>query len=74
MSLAQVFSCEFCEIFEDTFFTEHLQEPAAVFEPTSLNVLELMGNKLEKTFFKSVSQYFFLVSNFSKDKVNVLTR
>ena len=24
-SLAQVFSCEFCEIFKNTFFTEHLR-------------------------------------------------
>ena len=24
-TLAQVFSCEFCEIFKNTFFTEHLQ-------------------------------------------------
>ena len=23
-TLAQVFSCEFCEIFKNTFFTEHL--------------------------------------------------
>ena len=23
--LAQVFSCEFCEIFKNTFFTEHLR-------------------------------------------------
>ena len=24
-TLAQVFSCEFCEIYKDTFFTEHLR-------------------------------------------------
>ena len=24
-TLAQVFSCEFCEIFKDTFFIEHLR-------------------------------------------------
>ena len=24
-TLAQVFSCEFCEIFKNTFFTEHLR-------------------------------------------------
>ena len=24
-SVAQVFSCEFCEIFKNTFFTEHLR-------------------------------------------------
>ena len=25
-SLAQVFSCEFCQIFKNTFFTEHLRK------------------------------------------------
>ena len=29
-NLAQVFSCEFCEIFKNTFFTEHLRETASV--------------------------------------------
>ena len=29
-TLAQVFSCEFCEIFKNTFFTEHLQTYASV--------------------------------------------
>ena len=29
-SLAQVFSCEFCEISKKTFFTEHLQATASV--------------------------------------------
>ena len=53
-TIAQVFSCKFCEIFENTFFTEHIQEPASVSEPTSLNALELMGNKLDKTFSKSI--------------------
>ena len=28
-TLAQVFSCEFCEIFENTVFTEHLRETAS---------------------------------------------
>ena len=27
--LAQVFSCEFCEIFNNTFFTEHLRVTAS---------------------------------------------
>ena len=27
-ALAQVFSCEFCEIFKNTFFTEHPQTTA----------------------------------------------
>ena len=29
-TLAQVFSCEFCEIFKNTFFTEHLQATASL--------------------------------------------
>ena len=29
-ALAQVFSCEFCEIFGNTFFTEHLRTTASV--------------------------------------------
>ena len=29
-TLAQVFSCEFCEIFKNTFFTEHLWTTASV--------------------------------------------
>ena len=28
-TLAQMFSCEFCEIFKNTFFTEHLLEIAS---------------------------------------------
>ena len=28
-TLAQVFSCEFCEIFKNTFFTEHLRLTAS---------------------------------------------
>ena len=29
-ALSQVFSCEFCEIFKNTFFPEHIREPASV--------------------------------------------
>ena len=29
-TLAQVFSCEFCEIFKNTFLTEHLRRVAPV--------------------------------------------
>ena len=28
---AQVFSCEFCEIFKNTYFEEHLQRPASAY-------------------------------------------
>ena len=30
-TLAQVFSCEFCEIFKNTFFTEHIWTTASVY-------------------------------------------
>ena len=30
-SLTQVFSCQFCEIFKNTFFTEHLRTIASVY-------------------------------------------
>ena len=30
-ALAQVFSCEFCKIFNNTFFTEHLRTTASDF-------------------------------------------
>ena len=29
-TVAQVFSCEFCEIFKNTFFTEHLWTTASI--------------------------------------------
>ena len=29
-TLAQVFSCEFCDIFKNTFFTEHLRPVASM--------------------------------------------
>ena len=31
-TLAQVCSCEFCEIFNNSFLTEHLQETSSVVE------------------------------------------
>ena len=36
-SLAQVFSCEFCEIYKNTFFTEHLRTAASLFTAPNLN-------------------------------------
>ena len=35
-TLAQVFSCEFCEIFKNTIFTEHLRTTASV--KTKINI------------------------------------
>ena len=34
LTLAQVFSCEFCKISENTFFTEHLRTTVSVTKPT----------------------------------------
>ena len=39
--LTQVFSCEFCEIFKITFFTEHLW--------TTSSVEQLFKNSVQKT-------------------------
>ena len=45
-TLAQVFSCEFCEISKNTFFTEPLQETAC----------ELTKNKFSEKFEVSKNQ------------------
>ena len=37
----QVFRCEFCEMFKNTFFTEHLQKTVSVFK-YSLNNFRLL--------------------------------
>ena len=48
--LAHVFPCEFCEMFKNTFFTEHLQTTASgkvceVHEKNSLKTLNKTCNK-----------------------------
>ena len=40
-NLAQVFSCEFCEIFKNTFFTKHLRMTALLLLTTGEYVLSL---------------------------------
>ena len=40
-TLAQVFSCEFCEIFKNTFFTEHLQTTASL---NAVNILNFLSS------------------------------
>ena len=40
-TLAQVFSCEFCEIYKNTLFTEHLWTPGFVDGKNSLKTLKL---------------------------------
>ena len=46
-TLAQGFSCEFCEISKNTFFTEHLQEtaPYTIFNWLKIFVLERTSEK-----------------------------
>ena len=44
-SLAQVFSCEFCEISKNTFFTEHLRTTASPF-PELLEEYPMLSRRL----------------------------
>ena len=44
-TLTQVFSCEFCEIFKNTFFIEHLRATAS-----ELGFIQKL-NKLNRVFF-----------------------
>ena len=37
-TLTQVFSCEFCEIFKNTFFTEDLRATACVYKSIELHL------------------------------------
>ena len=41
-TLAQVFSCEFCEIYKNTFFTEQLWTTGSIFTLTHIEFLEFM--------------------------------
>ena len=45
-TLAQTFSCEFCEISKNTFFTEHLQTTASVW--FCLSKLEKLSSESEE--------------------------
>ena len=40
-TLAQVLFSQFCEIFQSTFFTEHLRTPASTFWRLDLTVLRI---------------------------------
>ena len=61
-TLAQVFPCEFCEIFKNTFFTEHLWTTASVKTKlnSSPNLLVLSWNGMNK-----LSQALFVRSGLS---------
>ena len=44
-----MFSCKFCEIFKNTFFTEHLRATNSEHSKTKLNwIINLKGLRLEK--------------------------
>ena len=45
-TLAQMFSCEFCEISKNTYFTEHLQATASAW--FCLSKLEKLSSESEK--------------------------
>ena len=47
--LAQIFACEFCEIFKNTFFTEHLRTTASIIRFIS-RVLHLLTHSLFQFF------------------------
>ena len=51
-TLAQVFSCEFCEIFKNTFFTEHLWTTAS-------DALELYWNSISARVFSCKFASYF---------------
>ena len=45
-TMAQVVSCEFCEIFKNIFFTEHLRETASGFSSSCKKISKNMEQKL----------------------------
>ena len=60
-SLAQVFSCEFCKISQNTFFTEHLGTAASEYIPLQTRIQNFFG-----------SQPFFTSYNFTKILAHLL--
>ena len=62
-ALAQVFSCEFCEIFKNIFFTEHLWAVASVLHPLMQNAHSLVD---ALRFFKRCWEIFTIHQIFVK--------
>ena len=63
-TLSQVFSCEFCEIFKNTFFTKHLWETASAictnFSTSSITLTRpKLLNNLKAHFFFIPSTFIF---------------
>ena len=52
-TLAQVFSCDFCEIFQNTFFTEHLRATAS----ENHYLLFYVDSNFRKTEIKKISTF-----------------
>ena len=66
-TLAQVLSCEFCEIFKNIFLTEHLWTTASLFS-TSPKTSFLQKQVLENTINKNhTSKYSSIKSNYMSD-------
>ena len=66
-TLAQVFSCEFCEIFKNIFLTEHLWTTTSLFS-TSPKTSFLQKQVLENTINKNhTSKYSSIKSNYMSD-------
>ena len=77
-TLAQVFSCEFCKIFKNSFFTENLRVTASNF---SISMLLLEPELLkylffDKTIFSLIFLYFasarFVFQNFAINRSSLL--
>ena len=64
-TLAQVFSCKFCEIFKKTFFTEHLWTTAYV-QKTSAVPLVKPDDLSDYLFYKQEIEFYFPDSLFRK--------
>ena len=60
-TLVHVFSCEFCEIFESTFLTQHLLATERCSKPFKGLLKNSYSGNLRKTFEKTVTRLHTLV-------------
>ena len=60
-TLAQVFSCEFCKISKNTFFTEHLQATASEAEDGVKNLWGLMDSCYSKKTTTAQKDHSYLI-------------
>ena len=68
-TLAQVFSCEFYEIFQNTFFTEHLWETASA---SWLIVFWAFLKNFEESFFMNTYGQLFSIIHLQIFSVNII--